>query len=144
MIASLSQTSSFAAFLKPGATWPKKRNALVFRGYTGADVAPKAALLYLMLCHIANLVPVLSRHSITKHCTSLDSIWEAIRQYYGIQVHRARDPDVSAQPSPSTRKVHEFVHRTMAAAAAHVDKYALIRATETSIAMTRRELHVML
>jgi hypothetical protein len=126
LIACLSQTSSFAAFLKPGATWPKKRNALVFRGYTGADAAPKAALLDIMLCHIANLVPVLSRHSITKNSTSLDSIWEAIRQYYGIQAHRARDPDVSAQPSPSTSHAREPVHRTMAAAAAR-DEYALTK-----------------
>jgi hypothetical protein len=130
LIACLSQTSSFAAFLKPGATWPKKRNALVFRGYTGADAASKAALLDIMLCHIANLVPVLSRHSITKNSTSLDCIWEAIRQYYGIQAHRARDPDVSAQPSPSTSHAREPVHRTMAAAAAHDDEYALSKSHE--------------
>ena len=121
MITSLSETGSFAAFLKPGVTWSKKRNAIVFRGYTGADAATKAALLDVMLCHIANLVPVLSRHTITRNSTSLDSIWEALRQHYGIQAHGARGTDVSAQPSPSTSNAREPVHRTMAAAAANGD-----------------------
>lgn len=85
----------FAPFLLDGAEWEKKsRTSLCRRFLDDADTVPeaqrhtkerKAAMLELMLAKIANYCPVISRHSITRNSTSMDSIWQAIRLHYGCQ-----------------------------------------------------------
>jgi len=89
----LSLDASFASFLLPNTTWLKKTRAAPLRGLVedpeGAPnrrtAAQKAAQLDLMLGQIANFCPVISRNTITKNSTSIESIWQAIRAHYGFQ-----------------------------------------------------------
>ena len=72
----------------------------------------RAATLDLMLGQIANFAPVISRNTIIKNSTSLKTIWDAIRLYYGIQSNGARFLDfVTIQSSPSKR--HEALYQEM-------------------------------
>ena len=87
----LSLDSNFSPFLEPDFVWTKGGN----RGLTadGEDVpanvrktaTQKKIQLELFLGQIANFCPVISRNTIIKTCTSLESIWEAIRAHYGLQ-----------------------------------------------------------
>jgi len=114
MIFTLSLDDTFAPFLKAGATWRKKTKTSLFRGFTGVGAANKAASLELMLGQIANFAPVISRNTIVKNSTSMNSIWEAIRLYYGIQSNGARLIDfVSIRSSPNKR--HEALYQEMVA-----------------------------
>lgn len=77
------------------ATWLKKTAASPNRGFVndGDDVpegqrktaAQKAATLELMLGQVANYCTIISRNTIIKNSTSLDNIWQLIRQHYGFQ-----------------------------------------------------------
>ena len=75
--------------------WQKKTAANPNRGYTndgaGVDAADrrravqKAYALEMMLGQVANFCPIISRNSIVKNSTSLDSIWQKIRLHFGFQ-----------------------------------------------------------
>ena len=89
--------ASFAPFIN--ASWNKfsKKETNKYRGLlddtdaTEPDKnkqknrAAKLADLELMLEMVANWAPIISRQSIIKQSTSLESIWQAIRAHYGIQ-----------------------------------------------------------
>ena len=45
----------------------------------------KVSMLELMLGHIANYCPVISRNTIVKNSTSMGSIWYAIRLHFGFE-----------------------------------------------------------
>ena len=89
----LSLDKNFVPFLD--ATWQKQTAANPRRGLTnyGTSVpeaqqlsaAQKNANLDLLLGQIANFCPVISMNSIVKHSTSLNDIWQKIRQHYGFQ-----------------------------------------------------------
>jgi len=98
LIQALTAEEIFAPFLRPDTTWPKKRNAVAFRGFTGTGAANKAAALDLMLCHIANCAPVIARSTIVKHSVSLSSIWEAIRRHYGVEPNNAKVGQCTTSP----------------------------------------------
>lgn len=49
------------------------------------NAAQKVTLLELMLGQIVNYCPVISRNTIVKNSTSIDSIWQYIRAHYGFQ-----------------------------------------------------------
>ena len=87
--------SNFAPFLLDDAKWEKKTRTSTYRGLTddGEEVdaglrqtkAQKLKLLELMLGQIANFYPIIARNSIVKNSTSLEFIWQLIRQHFGFQ-----------------------------------------------------------
>lgn len=91
----LSLDANFAPFLVDGFTWLKKTPATRLRGLQndGEDVAEnirrtaeqKVTHLELLLGQIANFCPVVSKNTIVKNSTSVNSIWQSIRQHYGFQ-----------------------------------------------------------
>ena len=56
----------------------------------------KVRILHLMLGQIANYCNVIARHQIIYESTSLDSIWDMIREHYGFHVTGQRFLDLSA------------------------------------------------
>ena len=91
----LSLDKNFAPFLISGTKWEKKTKTSPYRGFVndGEDVAEanrltkeqKVSMLELMLGQIANYCPIISRNTIIKNSTSVDSIWQTIRLHYGFQ-----------------------------------------------------------
>ena len=94
MVYILSLDDNFKPYLVEGCTWLKKTKTNPNRGFTntaeGLTKQEKTARLELMLGQIANFAPVISRNTITKSSTSLPSIWQTIRLYYGFQSTGAR------------------------------------------------------
>ena len=86
----LSLNPSFTPFLK--ATWAKKTAQNPLRGLTNDGVgvaeadrktaAQKEEHRTFMLEQVASFAPVISRNSIVKNSTSLDDIWQKLRQHY--------------------------------------------------------------
>jgi hypothetical protein len=58
--------------------------------------AAKVRVLHLMLGQIANYCNVISRHQILYESTSLNSIWEMIREHFGFNVTGSRFLDLSS------------------------------------------------
>jgi hypothetical protein len=91
----LSLDSNFAFFLLEETTWRRKTSANPTRGFeddgeavpeaTRRTAAQKVTHLELMLGQIANFCPVVSRNTIVKSSTSIQSIWQAIRAHFGFQ-----------------------------------------------------------
>lgn len=91
----LSLDANFAPFLVAGFTWLKKTALQPLRGLTDdpqetpeanrRTAQQKVTQLDLMLGQIANYCPVISRNSIVKNSTSVNSIWQSIRAHYGFQ-----------------------------------------------------------
>jgi hypothetical protein len=81
--------------LVDGATWKKKVKSDTKRGFTddGESVREairktadqKVTMLELMLGHIANYCPIVSRSAIIKGSTSMSNIWQMIRLHFGFQ-----------------------------------------------------------
>lgn len=70
--------------------------------------AQKNAHLDLLLGQIANFCPAMSRNSIVKHSTSLNDIWQKIRQHCGFQstgVHFLDLASIHLQPDETRRPV---------------------------------------
>ena len=91
----LSLDRNFAGFLADGVTWLKKSPGSPGRGLQDdPESVPQASRrtaqqkcthLELMLGQIANYCPVISRNTIVKNSTSMNSIWQAIRLHFGFQ-----------------------------------------------------------
>ena len=105
LLYTLSLDSNFATFLAEGVAWKKKTKSLPLRGFQddgeGVEVArcltaqQKVNFLELMLEQIANYCPIISRSSLVKNSTSLEFIWQTIRQHFGFQVTGAHFIDFS-------------------------------------------------
>ena len=118
----LSLDNNFVPFLD--ATWQKQTAANPRRGLTddGSSVpeskrltaAQKNAHLDLMLGQIANFCPVISRNSIVKHSTSLNVIWQKIRQHYGFQSTGAHFLDLTSINLQPDEKPEDLFQRLMA------------------------------
>ena len=101
----LSLDTNFAPFLILGASWNKLSRDLPLRGFTDdANDVPvgdrrtaqqKCNMLHLMLGQIANYCPVISRNSIVKTSTSIESIWQCIRLHFGFQTTGAHFLDLA-------------------------------------------------
>ena len=101
----LSLDTNFAPFLILGASWNKLSRDLPLRGFTDdANDVPvgdrrtaqqKCNMLHLMLGQIANYWPVISRNSIVKTSTSIESIWQCIRLHFGFQTTGAHFLDLA-------------------------------------------------
>ena len=105
LLYTLSLDSNFAPFLADGFTWLKKTKAQPLRGLEsdGKSVPlsrrltarQKVNVLELMLGQIANYCPIISRSTLVKNSTSLEFIWQTIRQHFGFQVTGAQFIDFS-------------------------------------------------
>ena len=93
----LSQEEMFTPFLLPGVTWGKKTKRNPFRSFTGSDAASKTTILELILLRIAVFAPVLSRHTVVKNSMSLNSIWDSLCLYYGLD--NFSEPNISLAQS---------------------------------------------
>ena len=95
----LSLDANFAPFLVDQATWGKKTNTSPLRdlrddsddtpGLIRRTAQQKVAHLELMLGQIANFCPIISRNTIVKNSTSMNSIWQAIGLHFGFQTSGA-------------------------------------------------------
>ena len=118
----LSLDKNFVPFLD--ATWQKQTAANPRRGLTddGTAVpeakrltaAQKNAHLDLLLGQIANFCPVISRNSIVKHSTSLNDIWQKIRQHYGFQSTGAHFLDLATIHLQPDERPEDLFQRLMA------------------------------
>ena len=82
-IYTLNLDSNFAPFLDPNKSWEKKsKNG---RPHRGLSCAQEVNFLEMLLGQIANYCPVISRNSIIKNSTSLESVWQQIRSHFGFQ-----------------------------------------------------------
>ncbi|XP_066019216.1 uncharacterized protein [Pocillopora verrucosa] len=105
LIYTLSLDSNFAPFLADGFTWLKKTRGQPLRGlHNDGESVPlarrltarqKVNFLELMLGQIANYCPIISRNTLVKNSTSLEFIWQTIRQHFGFQVTGAQFIDFS-------------------------------------------------
>ena len=101
----LSLDSNFAGFLTDGTSWGKKTNASPLRGFSNDNdsvpaprrrtAAQKVTHLEMMLGQIANYAPIISRNSIVKNSTSINGVWQIIRQHYGLQSTGSRFLDLA-------------------------------------------------
>ena len=103
LVYTLSLDPAFKQFLKENITWKKSTDPAQHRGFTetpaNGDVSAvsaqsKCAALNLMLGQIANYATVISRNQIIKNSTSLNDIWDKIRQHYGFHSTGSRFLDL--------------------------------------------------
>ena len=111
----------FARFLVPNVTWTKKSPLNPTRGFVNDPAGPeavtavrKAAQLELMLGQIANFCPVISRNTIVKDSTSMNSIWQAIRLHYGFQSTGAQFLDLCTIKLESMERPEDLYQRLKA------------------------------
>ena len=96
LVYTLSLDTNFAPFLADSATWAKKTKAQPLRGFTDdGETVPlsrrktarqKVNFLDLMLGQIANYCPVISRNTLLKNSTSIQSVWNILREHFGFQI----------------------------------------------------------
>ena len=118
----LSLDPQFAPFLVEGGTWQKKSKANPLRGFTDdpssstnrRTAQQKVNMLELMLGQIANYCPIISRHTIVKNSTSVDSIWSAIRLHFGFQATGAHFIDFTDIKFESDERPEDLYQRLMA------------------------------
>ena len=120
----LSLDHNFAPFLTADFTWQKKSAANPTRGLQNdthpipetnrKSAAQKNAQLDLMLGQIASWCPIISRNSIIKSSTSLNHIWQTIRQHYGFQKTGAHFLDLADIKLKAGEKPQDLFQRLMA------------------------------
>ena len=120
----LSLDNNFATFLDDGAVWDKRTKANPLRGFTDDGHSVPAArrltaqqtvtFLELMLGQIANYCPVISRNTIVRNSTSIDSVWHTIRQHYGFQVTGAHFLDFADIRLEPNERPEDLFQRLMA------------------------------
>lgn len=120
----LSLDPNFAQFLVEDCQWGKKIKSAPLRGFTDdIDTVPadkrktaqqKVTLLELMLGQIANYCPIISRNTIIKTSTSIQSIWQVIRLHYGFQSTGAHFIDFSDIHLRPDERPEDLYQRLMA------------------------------
>ena len=124
LLYTLSLDSNFAPFLAEGITWGKKTKTEPLRGLTddGEDVAEASRLtaqqkvnfLELMLGQIANYCPIISRNTLVENSTSIQSIWNTIRQHFGFQITGAHFIDFAEIHLEPNERPEDLYQRLMA------------------------------
>ena len=118
LVYTLSLDKSFAPYLKDNITWSKHSTASPNRGFSddaaettnAQSASEKCATLNLMLGQIANYATIISRNQIIKSSTSLNDIWDKIRQHYGFHTTGSRFLDLSTirlQPSERPEDLYQ-------------------------------------
>ena len=120
----LSLDNNFATFLADGAVWDKRTKVNPFKGLTddgdsvpaasGLTAQQKVTFLELMLGQIANYCPVISRNTIVRNSTSIDSVWHTIRQHYVFQVTAAHFLDFADIRLELNERPEDLYQRLMA------------------------------
>ena len=120
----LSLDANFAPFLVDQATWGKKTNTSPLRdlrddsddtpGLIRRTAQQKVAHLELMLGQIANFCPIISRNTIVKNSTSMNSIWQAIRLHFGFQTSGAHFLDFADLKLEPDENNEDLFQRLMA------------------------------
>ena len=118
---SLSLDPNFASFLADNTSWQKKSPTHPLRGLTDDDeevpasrrrtAQQKCTHLELMLGQIANFCPIISRNTIVKSSTSMQSIWQAIRSHFGFQSSGTHFLDFSAIKLESDERPEDLYQR---------------------------------
>ena len=116
--------ANFAPFLVDQATWGKKTNTSPLRdlrddsddtpGLIRRTAQQKVAHLELMLGQIANFCPIISRNTIVKNSTSMNSIWQAIRLHFGFQISGAHFLDFADLKLEPDENNEDLFQRLMA------------------------------
>ena len=120
----LSLDANFAVFIDPSVTWLKKTKANNNRRFTddGSSVpsgnrrtaVQKATHLEMMLGQIANYCPIISRNTIVKNSTSLNSIWQAIRAHFGFQTSGSHFLDLAEMKLKNEERPEDLFQRLTA------------------------------
>ena len=120
----LTLDANFAPFLVDQATWGKKTNTSPLRdlrddsddtpGLIKRTAQQKVAHLELMLGQIANFCPIISRNTIVKNSTSMNSIWQAIRLHLGFQTSGAHFLDFADLKLEPDENNEDLFQRLMA------------------------------
>ena len=120
----LSLDPNFAPFLILGASWEKLNRDSPLRGFVDdANDIPvcerktaqqKCNMLQLMLGQITNYCPVISRNSLVKTSTSIESIWQTIRLHFGFQTTGAHFLDLADIRLGAEERPEDLYQRLMA------------------------------
>ena len=104
--------------------WGKKTNASPLRGFINDSetvpatqrrtAAQKVAHLEMMLGQIANYAPIISRNSIVKNSTSINGVWQSIRQHYGLQSTGSRFLDLAYISLKADQRPEDLFQNLMA------------------------------
>ena len=124
LVYTLSLDSNFAPFLADGTTWGKKTKTQPLRGLTddGESIPlsirrtarQKVNFLELMLGQIANYCPVISRNTLVKNSTSIQSVWNTIRAHFGFQITGAHFLDFANLHLEADERPEDLYQRLMA------------------------------
>ena len=124
LLYTLSLNSNFAPFLADGVQWLKKTKTQPLRGLENdGEFVPltrrltarqKVNFLELMLGQIANYCPIISRSTLVKNSTSLEYIWQTIRQHFGFQATGAQFIDFADIHLAADERPEDLYQRLMA------------------------------
>ena len=71
-------------------------------------------MLEMLLGQIANYAPIISRNTIVKSSTSIDSIWHVIRLHYGFQTSGSHFLDLAGIKLQSDERLEDLYQRIIA------------------------------
>ena len=124
LVYTLSLNSNFAPFLADGTTWGKKTKTHPLRGITDdGETVPlskrrtawqKVNFLELMLGQIANYCPVMSRNTLVKIWTSIQSLWNEIGAHFGFQITGANFLDFANLHLEADERPEDLFQKLMA------------------------------
>ena len=110
----------------------------------------KCTHLELMLGQIANYCPVISRNTIVKNSTSINSIWQAIRLHYGFQSTGAHFLDFNNikleaddRPEDLYQCFTSFIEDNLLAANGTITHHGETRSTDEELSPTLENLIVL-
>jgi hypothetical protein len=116
----LGRDKDFSPFLADGTSWQKVSAGHATRGLAadeaenGLSAAQKAVNLEHMLGLIATWVPHYLSNEITKNSTDIESIWQAIRKYYGFKQSESQFMRYSSIALEEGERPERLYHRLMA------------------------------
>ena len=156
----LSLDRNFASFLGDGVTWLKKTPATPLCGLQDdSESVPTASRrtaqqkcthLELMLGEIANHCPVISRNTIVKNSTSINSVWQAIRLYYGFQSTGAHFLDfknikleADERPEDLYQRLMSFIEDSLVAANGTITHHGETPGTDEELSPTHENVTVL-
>ena len=114
--------SNFVLFLVENATWGKKTTVQPMRGFTNdGESVPTAKrqtaqqkVNFLELGQIASYCSVISRTTLVKNATSIQSAWNTIREHFDFQVTGAHFLDFSNMHLEADKRPEDLFQRLMA------------------------------
>ena len=156
----LSLDHNFAGFLADGATWLKKSPGSPLRGLQDdPETMPSASCrtaqqksthLELMLGQIANYCPIISRNTIIKNSTSMNSIWQAIRLHCGFQSTGAHFLDFNnitlapaERPEDLYQRLMSFIEDNLLSANGNISHHGEVPDSDEEMSPTLENLVVL-